>query len=63
LLIAFGDFVPIDKLALKEKGTNSRERINTLNVTFWGFLFQVLTPGTPGREVVRKVQSFCSEKE
>lgn len=63
LSIIFGDFVPIEQLAAKKKGNNSRVRVYSLNVTFWGFLFQILTPGTACREVVRKVQSFCSEEE
>ena len=63
LSIIFGDFVPMDTLAPKKKGKNSRVRVYSLNVTFWGFLFQVMSPGTACREVVRKVQSFCSEKE
>ena len=63
LSVIFGDFVPMAQLEQKESGTNSRKRIYTLNVTFWGFLFQVLSPRTACLEVVRKVQSFCSEKE
>ena len=37
---------------------NSRQRDYSLAVTFWAFLWQVLTPCTPCLEVVRKVQSF-----
>ena len=63
LSFVFGDFVPIDMLAPKQEDKHSRVRVYSLNVTFWGFLHQVLSPSTPCREVVRKVQSFCSEKE
>ena len=63
LSCVFGDFVPMDVLAPKQKGKHSRVRVFSNNVTFWGFLHQVLSPSTPCREVVRKVQSFCSEKE
>jgi len=63
LSVIFGDLVPMDQLAPTKKGKNSRVRVYSANVTFWGFLFQVLSPGTACREVVRKVQSFCSEKE
>lgn len=37
---------------------NSRERIFTLRRCFWCFLWQLLTPHTAGREVVRQVQAL-----
>ena len=63
LSVIFGDLVPMEQLAPTKNGKNSRVRVYSANVTFWGFLFQVLSTGTACREVVRKVQSFCSEKE
>lgn len=57
----FGAWIPFARLQPKGKKANSRCRDYSLAVTFWAFLWQVMTPGTPCREVVRKVQSFCSE--
>ncbi len=59
----FGNWVPSDRLERKAEKTNSRERVYSLRVTFWGFLSQVLSPDTPCREVVRKVQSYCSRNK
>ena len=39
-------------------GPNSRERIYTLRLTFECFLWQLLKPKTPCREVVRQVQAL-----
>lgn len=58
----FSELIPLDKLSPKAQGAHSRTRVYSLSVTFWGFLHQVLSPGMPCREVVRKVQSYCSEK-
>ena len=62
LSFVFADLIPIDKLSPKSAGAHSRTRVFSLGVSFWGFLHQVLSPGMPCREVVRKVQSYCSEK-
>lgn len=59
----FEGLIPLDKLSPNQKGVHSRTRIYSQSVSFFGFLHQVLSPGTPCREVVRKVQSFCSEKK
>lgn len=61
LMSVFGAFIPFDRLSPKRSQSNSRCRDYSLAITFWAFLWQVLTPGTPCREVVRKVQSLCSE--
>lgn len=61
LMSVFGAWVPFARLERKSKKANSRCRDYSLAVTFWAFLWQVMTPLTPCREVVRKVQSFCSE--
>jgi len=61
LMSVFGAWVPFSRLERKAKKANSRSRDYSLAVTFWAFLWQVMTPRTPCREVVRKVQSFCSE--
>jgi len=61
LMSVFGSWIPFARLQPKSDKANSRCRDYSLAVTFWAFLWQVLTPQTPCREVVRKVQSFCSE--
>jgi hypothetical protein len=62
LSCVFEGLLPLGKLSPNASGAHSRNRIYTRSVSFFGFLHQVLSPGMPGREVVRKVQSFCSEK-
>ena len=59
----FDRWIPLGVLQPKSEKENSRERVYSLRTTFWGFLFQVLSPQTACREVVRKVQSYCSERE
>lgn len=61
LMSVFGGWIPFKQLKPKSQKAHSRCRDYSLAVTFWAFLWQVLTPKTPCREVVRKVQSFCSE--
>ena len=39
-------------------GANSRKRSYPMSVTFWAFLAQVMSPGSPCREIVRKVQAW-----
>lgn len=53
-----GRWIPERLLAPCPKGANSRERIFSLRRTFWCFLWQVLTPNTSCREVVRQVQAL-----
>jgi hypothetical protein len=62
LSFVFEGLIPIEKLSVTSSGAHSRTRIYSRSVSFWGFLQQTLTPGMPCREVVRKVQGFCSEK-
>jgi hypothetical protein len=45
-------------LAPAATGMNSRQRAYPLPLTFLAFLSQVLSPGSSGREVVRKVQAW-----
>jgi len=53
-----GSFIPTWLLSQAEEGANSRQRIYTLRRTFWGFLYQVLNPGCPCRQVVRQIQAL-----
>ncbi len=60
LLAAFGFLMPQALLAPANEGDHSRQRHYSLSITFWAFLCQVLSPGCPCREIVRRVQAwFC----
>ena len=54
----FDPFLPPAFLAQADDGTNSRERVFSVRRTFFGFLYQVLNPKCPCREVVRQVQAL-----
>jgi hypothetical protein len=54
----FGRFLPPALLAQADEGLNSRERVFTVRRTFFGFLYQVLKPDCPCREVVRQIQAL-----
>jgi hypothetical protein len=51
------DLLPAPLLSSEEEGPNSRERDFPLRLTFECFLWQMLKPKTPCREVVRQVQA------
>jgi hypothetical protein len=53
----FGPFLPPGLLSQADEGTNSRDRIYNIRRTFFGFLYQVLNPRCPCREVVRQIQA------
>ena len=52
------DFLPAPLLSSADEGANSRERIFSLRLTFECFVWQMLTPRTACREVVRQVQAL-----
>jgi Transposase DDE domain len=52
------DFLPPPLLSATEDGCNSRDRVFSLRLTFECFVWQMLKPKTPGREVVRHVQAL-----
>ena len=54
----FGRFLPPALLAQADEGPNSRQRVFTVRRTFFGFLYQVLNPACPCREVVRQIQAL-----
>ena len=54
----FGSLLPAWLLAQADEGPNSREQIYSVRRTFFGFLYQVLNPDCPCREVVRQIQSL-----
>jgi hypothetical protein len=51
-------FLPAHLLAQADEGTHSRQRIFSLRRTFFGFLYQVLNPQCPCREIVRQIQAL-----
>ena len=53
------DFLPPPLLSAEDEGSNSRERVFSLRLTFECFLWQMLQPQTSCREVVRQVQALC----
>ncbi len=54
----FGDLIPVWLLSQADEGANSRDRIYSVRRTFFGFLYQVLNPRCPCREVVRQIQAL-----
>ena len=54
----FGSFLPPGLLSQSDEGPNSREHIYSVRRTFFGFLYQVLNPDCPCREVVRQILSL-----
>lgn len=54
----FGAWLPSYLLAPAQEGPHSRQRVFTLRRTFWGFLYQVLNPACPCRQVVRQIQAL-----
>jgi hypothetical protein len=54
----FGPLLPAGLLSQSDEGPNSREQIYSVRRTFFGFLYQVLNPDCPCREVVRQIQAL-----
>jgi Transposase DDE domain len=54
----FGPWLPPELLAQADEGPNSRDRVFNVRRTFFGFLYQVLNPHCPCREVVRQIQAL-----
>ncbi len=54
----FGPWLPAHLLSPTEQGPNSRQRIYSLRVTFWSFLWQILNPGSSCRQTLRKFQAW-----
>lgn len=54
----FAPFLPPGLLSQSDEGLNSRHRVYSIRCTFFGFLWQVLNPGSPCREVVRQIQAI-----
>src|SRR5208337_4737876 len=58
----FKDAFPAHWLSPTEEGPNSRQRIFSLRLTFWTFLWQVLTPGSPCTDAVLKVVAWWASR-
>jgi hypothetical protein len=58
----FGKYISERLLAPSQQGAHSRQRVYALSSTFWAFLSQALSPQVSCREVVRKLQSYCSQQ-
>src|ERR1035441_591942 len=58
LELLLGPLLPPGLLAQADEGANSRERIYSVRCTFFGFLYQVLNPDCPCREIVRQIQAL-----
>ena len=55
-------WVPTRLLKPAARGAHSRQRLFPQSLTFWAFLSQVLSPGSPCRETVRKVQVWYAAR-
>ncbi len=53
-----GPYLPAGLLSPTDEGPNSRQRVYTLSITFWTFLWQCLDPHRSCREAVRKVMAW-----
>src|SRR6266403_3437124 len=58
LELLLGPFLPPGLLSQADEGPNSRDRIYSVRRTFFGFLYQVLNPDCPCREIVRQIQAL-----
>lgn len=54
----FGAWLPFHLLSPTDQGPNSRQRVYSLRITFWTFLWQILSPSSACRQAVRKVQAW-----
>jgi hypothetical protein len=54
----FGSWLPPGLLAQAEAGPHSRQRVYTLQVTFWTFLWQVLHPGSACSDAVSQISAW-----
>ena len=59
----FSKWIPQERLyVLATQGANLRNRVFTPSVTFWAFLWQVLTPGASCRAALRNVQATTKRR-
>jgi hypothetical protein len=60
LELLLGPLLPPGLLCQADEGPNSRERVYSVRRTFFAFLYQVLNPDCPCREIVRQVQALLA---
>ncbi len=58
--LLFSPLLPPGLLSQADAGPNSRERIYPLRRTFFGFLYQVLNPDCPCREIVSQILALLA---
>ena len=58
LELLLNPLLPPGLLSQADEGPNSRDRVYNVRRTFFGFLYQVLKPDSPCREIVRQVQAL-----
>jgi len=58
--LLLGPLLPPELLSQSQAGANSRERVFSVRRTFFGFLYQVLNPDCPCREIVRQIQALLA---
>ncbi|HZE21341.1 MAG TPA: transposase, partial [Desulfobaccales bacterium] len=63
LELLLNPFLPPGLLSQADEGPNSRDRVFSVRRTFFGFLYQVLKPNTPCREIVRQIQALFALHE
>jgi hypothetical protein len=54
----FSSWFPAGLLAQADEGPNSRERVYSVQVTFWTFLWQAFNPSSHCREAIAKVAAW-----
>lgn len=54
----FAPCFPAGLFSQADEGPNSRDRVFSVGVTFWAFLWQTLNPGSSCRSAVRKVMAW-----
>ena len=58
LELLLSPLLPPGLLSQADEGANSRDRVYSLRRTFFGFLYQVLNPDCPCRQIVRQIQAL-----
>jgi hypothetical protein len=56
--LLLSSLLPPGLLSQAGQGPNSRDRVYSIRRTFFGFLYQVLNPDCPCRQVVRQIQAL-----
>ena len=57
--LLFAPWIAHWRLARQDEGPHSRDRLWSLRLVFWTFLWQVAQAGAPCREAIRQAQALC----